>query len=162
MVIYRGDNVCHTEIIMRLTYQTGIAALVHLGVITVFNVLNGITSSARQCSANSSGCVGDIVVAMIYFMLITMWFTAVWILAAAAQERRGRKLAFILIGCEFLIFSVALFNARSNSGLEFVTSIVNALLAAWVGILAIRLFIHGGGRVTSSGRARRRRLSKAD
>lgn len=147
---------------MRLTYQTGIAALAHLGVITVLNVLNGITSSVKQCSANSSGCVGDIVLAMMYFMLITIWFTAVWILAAAAQERRGRKLAFVLMGCEFVIFSVAVFNARSNSGLEFVTSIVDALFALWVGLLAFRLFIHGGGRVTSSGRARQRRLSKAD
>lgn len=145
---------------MRLTYQTGIAALIHLGIITLLNVLNGVHSSVQQCTNVSSDCVGNIITSMLYFMVITIWFTCLWILAAAAQTQRSRKLAFLLIGAELLVVMVALFNAQHhNNILGLVTSIVDASLAAWVALLAVRLFIHGGGRVTGSRRSRQRRLA---
>lgn len=145
---------------MKLTYQTGIAALIHLGVITVFNIGNGINSSVVQCTNGSSDCVGNIITSILYFMLLTMWFAFLWILAAAAQTKRSRKLAFLLIGGEFLVFMISLFNAqRHNDLLGLVTSLVDAVFALWVGWLAFRLFISGGARVTTSARSRRRRLS---
>jgi hypothetical protein len=145
---------------MRLTYQTGIAALIHLGVISVFNVLNGIESSVSQCRANSSDCVGSVILSMLYFMVITVWFAGLWLLATGAQVQRSRKLAFLLMGAEFMVVMISLFNAQHhNNILGLVTSLVDATLAAWVGLLALRLFISGGGRVTSSQRSRRRRLS---
>ena len=145
---------------MKLTYQTGIAALIHLAVISVFNVVNGIDSSIRQCTNGSSDCVGNIITSMLYFMVITVWFVFLWILAAAAQDRRSRKLAFLLIGGEFMVFAVSMFNAQHhNNLLGLTTSLVDASLAVWVGWLAFRLFISGGGRVTGSARGRRRRLS---
>jgi len=145
---------------MKLTYQTGIAALIHLGVITLFNVVNGVHSSAVQCTNGSSDCIGNVITSMLYFMLTTMWFAFLWILAAAAQDRRSRKLAFLLIGGEFMVFVVSLFNAQHhNNILGLTTSLVDATLAAWVAFLAFRLFLSGGARVTSSARSRRRRLS---
>jgi hypothetical protein len=145
---------------MKLTYQTGIAALIHLGVISLFNVINGVFSSVQQCTNGSSDCVGNIITSMLYFMLITFWFAILWILAAAAQERRSRKLAFLLIGGEFLVFAVSLFNAQHhNNILGLTTSLVDATLAVWVGLLAFRLFVAGGARVTTSRRSRQRRLS---
>lgn len=144
---------------MKLTYQTGIAALVHLAVMTAFNILNGIHSSVQQC-ASGTNCVGDIIISMLYFMLITLWFVFLWILATAVQSRRSRKLAFLLIGFEGLVILVSLFNAQHhNNLLGLVTSLVDAALATWVAWLALIVFIHGGARVTSSTRARRRRLS---
>lgn len=146
---------------MRLTYQTGIAALIQLAVMTLLNIANGLTSSVQQCVANSSDCVGDIILAMLYFMALTIWLTALWILATATQTQRSRKLAVLLIGGEFLVFAVASFNAmHHNNLLGLVTSLADALFAAWVGILAFRIFISGGGRVTASQRSRRRRLSR--
>ncbi|HEY1063777.1 MAG TPA: hypothetical protein VGE30_00585 [Candidatus Saccharimonadales bacterium] len=145
---------------MKLTYQTGIAALIHLAVITGFNILNGIHSSVQQCTNGSSDCIGNIITSMLYFMLITFWFAFLWILATAVQARRSRKLAFILIGCELLVVMVALFNAdHHNHLLGLITSLVDAALAAWVAWLAFKVFIHGGARVTGSTRSRRRRLS---
>lgn len=144
---------------MRLTYQTGIAALIHLAVITVLNVANGVQSGIQQCSVNGSDCAADILLAMLYFGLLTSWFTALWILAAATQTKRSRKLAALLIAAESLVILVALFNAQGNSGLGFVTSIIDAALAAWVSLLALRLFFAGGRRVTGSKRTRQRRLA---
>jgi len=146
---------------MKLTYQTGIAALIHLAVITVFNIVNGFHSSITQCVENGSNdCIESIITSMLYFMVITMWFIALWLLAVAAQTRRSRKLAFLLIGGEFMVFIVAVFNAQHhNDLLGLTTSLVDAALALWVGFLAFRIFKSGGGRVTSSTRSRRRRLS---
>ncbi|MDB5169926.1 MAG: hypothetical protein JWN82_322 [Candidatus Saccharibacteria bacterium] len=145
---------------MKLTYQTGVAALIHLAVISLFNILNGVHSSVQTCTNASNDCVGNIITSMLYFMLLTFWFAALWILAAAAQDRRSRKLAFLLIGCEGLVIMVSLFNAQHhNSWLGLITSLVDAALATWVALLALRIFVAGGGRVTASTRSRRRRLS---
>ena len=147
---------------MKLTYQTGVAALIHLAVITVFNILNGFHSSIGQCvNGNGNDCIESIITSMLYFMLITFWFVALWLLATAAQTRRSRKLAFILIGCEFMVFAISMFNAQHhNHLLGLTTSLVDATLAVWVGFLAFRIFIAGNGRVTGSKRSRRRRLAK--
>ena len=145
---------------MKLTYQTGIAALIHLGIISLLNVFNGVHSTIEQCNSSGSDCIGSIITSMLYFMVITIWFTALWLLASGAQVRRSRKLAFLLIGAEFMVFIVSAFNAQHhNNLLGLVTSLVDASLAVWVGLLAFRLFLSGGGRVTSSQRSRRRRLS---
>jgi hypothetical protein len=145
---------------MKLTYQTGIAALIHLAIMTVLNVVNGVHSGVQSCTSGTNDCVGNIITSMLYFMLITIWFALLWILAAAAQTQRSRKLAFLLIGAEVLVIGVSLFNAQHhNNVLGLVTSLVDAVLAAWVAFLAVRLFIAGGARVTGSNRSRRRRLS---
>jgi hypothetical protein len=145
---------------MKLTYQTGIAALIHLAVMTVLNVANGVNSSVMQCTTGSSDCIGNIITSMLYFMVLTIWFALLWILAAATQERRSRWLAVLLIGAEMVVIAFSLFNAKGhNELLGLVTSLVDATLAAWVALLALRLFISGGARVTGSSRARRRRLS---
>lgn len=145
---------------MKLTYQTGVAALIQLAVMTLFNILNGFHSGIQQCTNGSTDCIGNIITSMLYFMLITLWFAALWILAAAVQDRRSRKLAFLLISGEGMVFLVALFNAQHhNNLLGLITSVADAALAAWVGWLALKIFIYGGARVTTSGKSRRRRLS---
>ena len=146
---------------MKLTYQTGIAALIHLAVITVFNVIHLFHSSIKECVVSAANdCVETVITSMLYFMLITFWFILLWLVAVAAQTRRSRKWAFLLIGGEFMVFAVAMFNAQHhNDILGLTTSIVDAALAVWVGFLAFRLFIAGGGRVTTSQRSRKRRLS---
>lgn len=146
---------------MRLTYQTGIAALIQLGVMTLLNIANGLVSTTQQCVANSSDCIGDIILGMLYFMVLTIWLATLWILATATQSQRSRKLAVLLMGGEFLVFGVALFNAQHhNNLLGLITSLTDAFFAAWVMILAFRIFISGGGRVTGSRRTRQRRLAK--
>lgn len=148
---------------MRLTYQVGIAALIHLSVITLFNIANGVQSSVQQCTGNDTDCIGGMITNMLYFIVTSLWFGAVWLLAVAAQEKRSRKLLVLLMMAEFMILAVASFNFQHGSNpLGRVTSLVDMLLAVWVGILAARLWLAGGGRVTSSQRARKRRLDKTD
>lgn len=149
---------------MKLTYQTGIATLVQLGVMTVLNVINGFHSSIQQCTtSDTNNCVESIILAMLYFMVLTAWFAFLWILGAAAQDRRSRRMAVVLLGAEGLVILVALFNARNhNDILGLITSLTDAALAAWVALLASRIIISGGGRVTASQRSRRRRLSNKD
>ncbi len=147
---------------MKLTYQTGIATLIQLGIMTLLNVLNGFHSAIQQCvTTDANNCIESIILSMLYFMVITAWFAFIWILGAAAQDRRSRRMAIILLGAEGLVLLVALFNAHNhNDLLGLFTSLVDAALAAWVAVLATRLILSGGGRVTASQRSRRRRLSK--
>ncbi len=140
---------------MKLTYQTAAAGLVQLGVMTLLNVLNGGYSVVTQCQKGGSDCVGNLILSLLYFMLLTAWFTGLWFLAVAAQERRSPRLALLLAGAEGLVLLVAVFNARHhNYMLGLVTSIVDALLAAWIIMLALRLAHARGGRV------RRRKITR--
>jgi len=140
---------------MRLTYQTGAAALVQLGTMTVLNILNGGYSIATQCQKGDNDCVGNLILSLLYFILLTSWFAALWMLAAAAQERRSPRLALLLAGAEGLVLLVSVFNARHhNYTLGLVTSLIDAALALWIIALALRLAYARGGRVT------RRRIRK--
>lgn len=146
---------------MTLTYQTGIATLIQLGVMTLLNVLNGFHSVGKQCTNGSTNCVETIILSLLYFMVITLWFGFLWILGAAAQDRRSKRMAQLLFMAEFMVFVVAAFNAQHhNHLLGLITSLTDAVLAAWIMLLAFRLIRSGGARVTTSGRARRRRLAK--
>lgn len=89
-----------------------------------------------------------------------MWFGAIWILGAIAQERRSRRLAFVLMCAEGLVALVALFNAKHHTdALSLFTSVIDLFLALWIIVLALRLMRASGGRVTSGGRRRRRRTA---
>ena len=147
---------------MYLTYQTGIATLIQLAVMTLLNVFNGVHTSVNQCTKGyGNDCIESVILSLLYFMVLTFWFAFLWILGAAAQDRRSKRMARLLIAAEFMVFSVSIFNARNhNDLLGLVTSLTDALLAAWVIVLAFRLMRSGGARVTSSSRTRRRRLAK--
>ena len=140
---------------MKISYQTGAAALIQLSVMTALNVANAIHSTAQQCG-KSSGCTSALILNLLYFMLLTVWFGAIWLLATAVQSRRSRRLALLLIAVEGIVLLVALFNAQHNTNhLGLVTSLVDAALAAWVALLAARLAWANGGRIPTARRRRR-------
>ncbi len=149
---------------MRLTYQTGIATLIQLAGVSVLNVMNAFNSGISQCTGGNTNCVENIILQLLYLMVITIWFAFVWIIGAAAQDRRSKRMARLLIAAEVMIFVVSTFNARHHNSattfLALLTSLIDAAFAVWVIVLAIRLLRSGGARVTASPRARRRRLAK--
>ena len=103
---------------------------------------------------------------IILFIIITVWFAYIWILGYTVQERRGRKLSALLIGSEFAVAMIALFSVKHHTDwLSFGTSVIDLVLAAWVILLACRVFIAGDSRVVSrrhTGGRRRRRPPTAD
>lgn len=142
---------------MVLRYETAIATLIQFVTITLLNVGTGAVSIVSTCHDSSGDCVSNLIVSLIFFLLVAVWFAAVWVLGYAAQERRSKRLAQILILVEVAIAIIALFNAKHHTDmLSLTTSLVDVALSAWVIILAFRLMRAGGGRVVSRQRSRKR------
>lgn len=147
---------------MTLKYQTGVATIAQFIIMAVLNFINGAVSSVQQCTGYSNDCVSNIILSLLFWMLVTLWFGFLLVMGAAAQERRSRRVARILIAAEGLVALVALFDAHHYPNiLGLVTSLVDAALAIWVITLAFRLVRARGGRVrTTTSRPRRRSTSK--
>jgi hypothetical protein len=98
--------------------------------------------------------VGDSFVSLVFVILLGVWLGIVSTIGYAAEEKRSRRLAIVLIGCEFLIFMVAAFNARHTTNLfERLTSLTDLFIAIWIMVLAFRLARANGGRIVSRSRA---------
>src|SRR5471030_3169441 len=118
---------------MKLKYQTAIATLIQFIALVVLNIGTGTVSAVSACHANANDCVSNVILALMFYLLIAIWFGFVWILGFAAQERRSKRLAQLLIAAEVLIALVALFNARHHTDpLSLLTSLIDFGLALWV------------------------------
>ena len=145
---------------MKLKYETAIATLIQFVTLTILNIGTGTDSIVTTCRSSHSDCVSNMLVSLIFFLLTAAWFGFVWVLGYAAQERRSKRLAQVLMLVEALIAIVALFNAKHhNDLLSLVTSLIDIALALWVITLAFRLMRAGGGRIVSKAAPRRRRHS---
>ena len=140
---------------MKLTYETGTATLIQLIVLGLLNIATGIGSTVHACRTDTD-CLGNVLINFVFYVVLIGWFVIVASLGFAAQMRRSRRLAQLLICAEGLIAFVAFWNARHhNNTLELITSIVDLVLAVWIIVLAWRLMKAGGGRVVTK-RAKRR------
>lgn len=142
---------------MKLTYQTGIATFIQFITLSLLGIANGANSVVTTCRHDSTNCISNLIVSLIFFILTALWFAAVWILGYMAQERRHRRLAQLLIAAEGGIALIALFNAKHHTDiLGLVTSLLDMALAVWIIYLALRLMRSGGDRVVTRQRRRRR------
>jgi cytochrome c biogenesis factor len=143
---------------MRLKYETGTATLIQFTTLALLGIPDAIVSIISSCSKPHTACVTNSFFSVVFFILVTGWFCTVWILGSITQQRRSRRLAWLLIIVEFMTMLVALFNSRHDSNvLTRGTSVLDVLLAAWVIFLAVRLARAKGGRIVSSARSRRRK-----
>lgn len=148
----------------KLTYQTAVASLVQFIVIMILGIPDNVINIVSTCHSDGSNCVSNMIATIIFYILTGAWFGIILLVAYAAQHRRSRQFAVILIGFEFITLVVAGYiDFRHDSNwLSKGTSLLDALLSLWVIYLAIRLFLTGNKRMVSKGnpiaRARRRSL----
>jgi hypothetical protein len=130
-------------------YETAIAVTIQFVIMTVLNFINGTYSSINQCVANHGNCSSNIVLALVYFLLISFWFGALWLAGMAAQEKRSPLISKLLIAAEVLMLLVSIFDLVHNnpSLLSRFINLVDGGLSLWVAILAYRLLKAKGGRV---------------
>src|SRR5437667_5653526 len=118
---------------IKLTYETAIATIVQFIAITLLNVGTTTVSVISSCHGQNDQCTSNAIVSLIFFMLLAGWFAFIWVLGYAAQERRSRRLAQLLIVAEVLVAGVALFNAKHHTDpLSLITSIADLCLSLWV------------------------------
>ncbi|MEO8105421.1 MAG: hypothetical protein ABI602_03740 [Candidatus Saccharibacteria bacterium] len=145
---------------MKLKYETAVATLVQFVLLTFLNIATGLSSVVSECHKDSTNCVSNLLVSLIFFLLISLWFGFIWILGFAAQDRRSKRLARVLIAAEVFIALIAVFNAKHHTNvLGLITSLIDLALALWVITLAYRLSRADGGRIMSKPRTRQRRHS---
>jgi hypothetical protein len=146
---------------MRLTYETGTAAMIQFIVLGILNISTALQSIITTCNHSGGDCVGNLLSSVIYYVLIVGWFGVILLLGFAAQEGRNKRLALSVICAELAVFVVASYNIKldhfgfHNGILSLVTSCVDVLLSIWVISIAYRLTKASGGRVV-----RRQRRSK--
>jgi hypothetical protein len=147
---------------MNLKYQTGVATLAQFIVMSALNFINSVAGDVQSCTSDG-GCLGDVVLNLLYFLLVAVWFGFIWVLGYTAQDRRSKRIAQVLILAEAAIALVALQDTRGNIAhthhdiLGFFTSVIDLGFAIWVITLAWRLMRAGGGRVTTA-RSRQRKV----
>ena len=134
---------------LKLTYQTAIASLVQFITLAILSVPNTIYNIVTTCHSDNTDCVSNTIVSLIFYLLTVAWFAIIMLLGYAAQRRRSRQLAVILIGFEFITLIVAGYIdfPHETSILGKTTSLIDVLLSLWVIFLALRLFLSGSKRI---------------
>lgn len=152
---------------MKLTYETGTATLIQFICLGILNIMTGLDSIVQTCRHDGSNCLENVFTSFVFYLLIVSWFGIVCVIGYAAEQKRSRRLAQLLILAEILIAFVAFFNIRlnlkyHNGLLSLLTSFADLILAIWIITLAYRLMRAGSGRVvTAKVRVRKRRKPTA-
>lgn len=158
-----GGIVAYNAYGMKLTYETGTATLIQFIVLGMLNILTGLDSIVQTCRHDSPNCLENVFTSFVFYVLVITWFGFVCVLGYAAEQKRSRRLAQLLILAELLIAMVAFINIKlnlnaSNGLLSLFTSVADLILAIWIITLAYRLMRAGSGRVTTvKTRTRKRR-----
>lgn len=143
---------------MTIRYQTGVTTLAQFVSMAVLNLINMLYSSIHSCVKSGSECIGDVTINLLYFLVVCAWFGFIWVLGYAAQDRRSKRIAQVLILAETAVFLAALLDLKHfPNALGLITSAIDAFLAAWTIILAYRLIKSRGGRVVTQSRPKKRK-----
>ena len=134
---------------LKLKYETGIAATIQFISLTFLNFISGVYTSTKQCISGGS-CVSNIVLSAFYFLIITVWFGFLWLAGFAAQDRRSRRIAQLLILAEGPVFLFGLyeFTKHRHSFIGALISLVEVITSVWVAWLALKIILARGGRVS--------------
>ena len=133
----------------KFTHQTAVISMVQFLTIMFLGIPNTLVNIIATCHSDSSNCVSNMIVTIIFYILTAGWFGIIMILGYTAQRKRSRQFAVILIGLEFITLVVAVYIdfPHDTNWLAKSTSLIDGLLSVWVMYLAFRLFIAGNKRI---------------
>jgi uncharacterized membrane protein len=138
---------------MKLTYQTGIATLIQFIILSFLTLGSQAVSVVTTCRKDGGNCVSNLITSTILYILVAVVFGTIWLIGYAAQSRRSKRLAQLLIGIEGLIALIALFSIKVGAHAHkhalglMIASFGILVLAGWIISLSFRLMRAGSGRV---------------
>ncbi len=142
----------------RLRYETGIITFVQLVTVVPLAFVNGLLDIFDSIGEGEGHVMETIIFAMIFVLMLAFWFGLVSALGYAAQERRSRFFAKMLIAAELGTGGAALlYMQHPGDALGFITALIIGLLALWAIVLAFRLHQSRGGRIVARGGSHRSR-----
>jgi hypothetical protein len=140
---------------MKLRYETGTATLIQFAVITIVALLTQIRGVIESCLKNGSECVSDSVISILYVIILAMWLGFVSVIGYAAEDRRSKRLAQLLLVLQVMILGPILMNIRGSHNLfDRFGSLIDLAVCVWVIILAWRLMASNGGRIVNKSMVR--------
>lgn len=150
-------------IIMRLRYNTGQATVVQFIVVMLLGFVTNAISLAGSASRDEGSFATDLLLTVFILILQAFWLGFLCVVGFAAQDKRNRSLALLLIGLEGITFMVALFNARHpGNPVALMASLLHMAIAIYVAFMAFNIYRARGKRIVSrpkqavAGRPRRR------
>lgn len=147
-----------TNPLKKLRYETGIITFIQLVTVVPLAFINGILDIIASIADEDGHVMETIIFAMIFVLMLAFWFGFVSALGYAAQERRSRFFAKMLIAAELGTGGAALlYMQHPGDILGFFTALIVGLLALWAIVLAFRLHQAKGGRITATTTRRPRR-----
>lgn len=150
---------------VKLTYETAIASLIQFIVVSLYILVTQIGSAVTSC-VKGSDCITNLITGILFFIFTAITFGIIWLIGYAAQSRRSRRLAQLLICIELGIGLIALFsiklNSHSHNAPGLIASFGMLVIAGWVVSLAFRLMRAGGGRVVVARSRQRHRRPPTD
>lgn len=146
---------------MSIKYQTGVSTLTQFIAMVALNLISTLIITVHGCFKSPGECVGDTTLNLLFLLVLAAWFAFLWVLGYAAQDRRSKNLAIVLIIAEAVVAGAALLDLRhAPNPYSFITSLLDAALAIWTIALAYRLIKAGQARVVAvRPRTRKRRSS---
>ena len=134
---------------LKLKYETGVAVTIQFVAVTILNFVGGSITTIKDCTGNSTNCISNLVISVLYFGFLTLCFGFLWIVGFIAQDRRSIRLSKILIFIEGFVFLFGLyeFSHYSSSITKTIIGLVEIITAIWVSWLALRILRAKGGRV---------------
>lgn len=140
-----------------LRYQTGTASFIQLAVVVLLVVLNNLFTLIDSCKSGGE-CAITALFSMIFIIMTALWFFVLSAIGYAAEERRSRNLAYMLILGQLATIGVAYgFFKHPANWFGMISALVVILLACWVIVLAWRLSKAKGGRIVARPAANRPR-----
>ncbi len=134
---------------MRIRYETTNATFAQFIVGVGLSFISGVASIIGGCHQTAGAdCVSNAFVSLILIILTVAAYGFLLGLGFVAQERRSRRLALALIGCEAFAMLIFLFDARQSPALvDKATNALSFIIAAWVAYVAWNLSRAHGGRL---------------
>lgn len=118
--------------------QTGVTTFTQLVVGAGVSLLGGVVGIVGSCQNGAVDCVTNAFVSLILVLAVILVYGALFVLGYFAQERRGPRLAYLLIACEVLAALILLFDAKHATStfdrianLILVCAALAVILSAW-------------------------------
>lgn len=140
---------------MKLRYNTGQATIVQFIVVMLFGFITNAISLIQAAGREESGSFAtNLLLSVVILIFQAVWLGFVCVVGFAAQDKRNRSVALLLIALEAASFTVALFNlSHPGNPVAFIASLTHMIIAAYVAWLAFEIYRARGKRIVSRARA---------
>lgn len=140
---------------MKLRYNTGQATVLQFIVVMLFGFVTNTISIIQAMGREESGSFAtNLLLTVVILIFQAVWLGFICVVGFAAQDKRNRSLALLLIALEAASFVVALFNLRHpGNAVAFVASLSHMIIAAYVAWLAFEIYRARGKRIVSRTRS---------